>query len=141
MNENAASTKREALIAELLGDVQVAIGQLERAIVTGQKLDGTLERNTTALTTATEKYRLQVDDMAARLRVETAAMLTRTTEHAAAALVGKQTLVLQEAATNAVRKAIQDGLGRRLRQYFVIAVLVSGALSAVIVIAAIKLTT
>ena len=139
MNEKAASTKREALIAELLGDVQVAIVQLEKAISAGQKLDGTLERNTISLTTATEKYRLQVDDMAARLRVETAAMLTKTTEHAATALVGKQTAVLQDAATNAVSKAIRDGLGSRLRKYFAIAVIASGLLSAVIVIVASRL--
>ena len=139
MNEKAASTKREALIAELLGDVQVAIVQLEKAISAGQKLDSTLERNTISLTTATEKYRLQVDDMAARLRVETAAMLTKTTEHAATALVGKQTAVLQDAATNAVSKAIRDGLGSRLRKYFAIAVIASGLLSAVIVIVASRL--
>ena len=136
MSDSKPSNTRETLIAELLGDVQVAIGQLERAIVAGQKLDGTLERNTISLTTATEKYRLQVDDMAARFRVETAAMLTKTTEHAATALVGKQTAVLQDAATNAVRKAIQDGLGSRLRKYFAIAVIASGIISGAIVVVA-----
>ena len=136
MSDSKPSNTRETLIAELLGDVQVAIGQLERAIVAGQKLDGTLERNTNSLTTATEKYRQQVDDMAARLRVETAAMLTKTTEHAATALVGKQTAVLQDAATNAVRKAIQDGLGSRLRKYFAIAVIASGIISGAIVVVA-----
>ena len=139
MSEKAASTKREALIAEMLGDVQVAIAQLERAIAAADRLDGTLSANTNALTAATEKYRLQVDDIAARLRVETAAMLTKATEHAANALVGKQTTVLQEAATKAVRKAIQDGLGSRLRKYFAIAVVASGILSAAIVIVASKL--
>ena len=141
MSDKPPSTTREALIAEMLGDLQVAIGRLEEAIAAGNRLDNTLGVSTQALTTATENYRVQINDMVARLRVETSAMLTKTTEHAANALVGKQTVVLQEAATNAVRKAIQDGLGRRVRKYFVIAVLVSGALSAVIVIAAIKLTT
>ena len=63
-------------------------------------------------------------------------MLTKTTEHAATALVGQQTAVLQDAATNAVRKAIQDGLGSRLRKYFAIAVIASGIISGAIVVVA-----
>ena len=137
---NSPSTAREAMIAEILGDLEVAIDRLEEAIAAGNRLDKTLGVSTQALTTAGENYRVQINDMVARLRVETSAMLIKTTEHAANALVGKQTLVLQAAATNAVRKAIQDGLGRRLRKYFVIAVLLSGVLSAAIVIAAITLS-
>lgn len=138
MSDAKPSTTRDALIAELLGDLQGAIGKLEQAIEAGNRLDKALGGSTNALTAATEKYRLLIDDMAARLRVETAAMLKTATEHAANALVGQQTAVLQQAATGAVSKAIQDGLGSRLRKYFVMGVLVSGVLSAALVIVAFK---
>ena len=103
MSGQAPSTTREALLAEMLGDVQIAINKLDTAIEAGRGLDGALSASTASLNAASENYRAQVNDMMARLRVETATMLTKTTEHAANALVGKQTVVLQEAATNAVR--------------------------------------
>ena len=138
MSGQAPSTTREALLAEMLGDVQIAINKLDTAIEAGRGLDGALSASTASLNAASENYRAQVNDMMARLRVETATMLTKTTEHAANALVGKQTVVLQEAATNAVRQAIADGIGRRASLYLVIGSLGSALVSATIVIVAVK---
>ena len=138
MSGQAPSTTREALLAEMLGDVQIAINKLDTAIEAGRGLDGALSASTASLNAASENYRAQVNDMMARLRVETATMLTKTTEHAANALVGKQTVVLQEAATNAVRQAIADGIGRRVGLYWVIGSLGSALVSATIVIVAVK---
>ena len=138
MSGQAPSTTREALLAEMLGDVQIAINKLDTAIEAGRGLDGALSASTASLNAASENYRAQVNDMMARLRVETATMLTKTTEHAANALVGKQTVVLQEAATNAVRQAIADGIGRRAGLYWVIGSLGSALVSATIVIVAVK---
>ena len=138
MSGQAPSTTREALLAEMLGDVQIAINKLDTAIEAGRGLDGALSASTASLNAASENYRAQVNDMMARLRVETATMLTKTTEHAANALVGKQTVVLQEAATNAVRQAIADGIGRRAGLYWVIGSLGSALVSAAIVIVAVK---
>lgn len=138
MSGQAPSTTREALLAEMLGDVQIAINKLDTAIEAGRGLDGALSASTASLNAASENYRAQVNDMMARLRVETATMLTKTTEHAANALVGKQTVVLQEAATNAVRQAIADGIGRRVGLYWVIGSLGSALVCAAIVIVAVK---
>ena len=139
MSDKPPSNTREALIAELLGDVQLAIDKADNAIAAAGALDKTLGASTAALNSAIENYRAQVNDMMARLRVETATMLTKTTEHAANALVGKQTVVLQEAATNAVRQAIADGIGRRAGFYFAISSLGSALISAAIVIVAVKI--
>ena len=139
MSDKPPSNTREALIAELLGDVQLAIDKADNAIAAAGALDKTLGASTAALNSAIENYRAQVNDMMARLRVETATMLTKTTEHAANALVGKQTVVLQEAATNAVRQAIADGIGRRAGFYLAIGSLGSALISATIVIVAVKI--
>ena len=139
MSDKPPSNTREALIAELLGDVQLAIDKADNAIAAAGALDKTLGASTAALNSAIENYRAQVNDMMARLRVETATMLTKTTEHAANALVGKQTVVLQEAATNAVRQAIADGIGRRAGLYLAIGSLGSALISATIVIVAVKI--
>lgn len=131
---------RDALMAELFGEVDTLLSRCEAIPKELSQVANDLGANTNALLAATEKHRAQVDDMIARVRVETAAMLTKTTEHAANALVGQQTAVLQQAASSAVNKAIHDGLGSRLRKYFVVAVLVAAVLSAAIVIAAMKLS-
>lgn len=67
-------------------------------------------------------------------------MLRQSSEHAANSMVGMQTAVLQEAAANAVRQAIHNGLGSRLRTYFAFAAITSGLLSAVTVMLTLKLT-
>jgi hypothetical protein len=73
------------------------------------------------------------------MRLEIATMMKTTTEQAAQAVVSQQTVVLQQAAATAVYKAIQTGLGTRLRKYFAIGVIASGVISAMIVMVAIKL--
>lgn len=123
----------------MLGDVHTAIGKLDSAMLAADHLGARLDASTKALTTATEDYRSQIDDTAARLRAETSVMLKQSSEHAAKAMVGMQTAVLQEAATNAVRKAVHDGLSSRLYTYAVISVIVSGLVSAAIVVAVLKL--
>lgn len=123
----------------MLGDVHTAIGKLDSAMSAADHLGARLDASTQALTKATEDYRSQIDDTAARLRAETSAMLKQSSEHAAKAMVGMQTAVLQEAATNAVRKAVHDGLSSRLYAYVVISVIVSGLMSAAIVVAVLKL--
>ena len=139
MSETKPSTTREALIAELLGDIHVATQKITDAVAAATALENTMGASSAALITATENYRAGVNDMLARVRVETSAMLTTTTEHAAAAVVGQQTAVLQAAATAAVQTAIAEGLGDKLRLYLICGVLASGALSACLVVLALKL--
>jgi hypothetical protein len=139
MSEGKPGTTREALIAEMLGDLQVASGKLDQAVATAARMTDRIDASTRSLNVATGEYRTAVDDMAARFRLEIATLMQTATAHAAKAVVSQQTAVLQQAAAAAVQKAIQDGLGSRLRKYFAVAVIASGVISAGIVMTAIKL--
>jgi len=103
------SNAREALLAELLGDVQALLVRLEQA-------DHSAKATADAVTEATARYRGQVDELVSRLRAETAAIVLKTTEHAAHSLVGQQQATLQKAATLAMQQAITAQVLRRTRQ-------------------------
>lgn len=119
------STAREALLAELLGDVKDAIGRLDALRSELAKADAGTRATADALTTATKQYQTQIDDLVARLRVEMASIITRTTEHAARTLVSQQTQVLQQSATDAIRQALTTTAIRRTRRDWATLTLIS----------------
>lgn len=109
------STTREALLAELLGDVRVALDRMDSLHEDLNAVDSSARQTATALTEATREYRAQVDDLVAKLRVEMAAIILKTTEHAAKTLVSQQTQTLQQAANQAFKQALTVELIRRTR--------------------------
>lgn len=119
------STAREALLAELLGDVHRLIERVESA-------DKSARATAEALTEATAQYRGQVDEMTARLRAETASIITQTTDHAAKALVGQQAATLQKAATIAMEKTLSAQLLKRTRRDWLGAALVGAATGGIV---------
>ena len=120
MNARPPSTAKEALIAELLGDVQVVLGRLEQA-------DTSIKATTAALNEATAQYRGQVDGMVAKLRAETANVIMQATEQAAKTMVGQQTETLQKAATAAMQKALSVEVLKRTRRDWFGAVILAAA--------------
>lgn len=125
------SNAKEALLAELLGDVQVLLGRLEQA-------DQSAKATASAVTEATAKYREQVDELVTRLRTETASIVLKTTEHAAQSLVGQQQATLQKAATQAMQQAINTQMLKRTRRDWFMAAAVgamSGSASALAMLA------
>lgn len=119
------STAREALLAELLGDVHRLIERVESA-------DKSARATAEALTEATTQYRGQVDEMTARLRAETASIITQTTDHAAKALVGQQAATLQKAAAIAMEKTLSVQLLKRTRRDWLSAAAVGAAVGALV---------
>lgn len=115
------SNAREALLAELLGDVQVLLARLEEA-------DRSAKATAAAVTDATAQYRGQVDDLVNKLRAETASIVLKTTEHAAQSLVGQQQATLQKAATQAMQQALSDQVLRRTRRDWMLGA-IGGALT------------
>lgn len=109
------SNAREALLAELLGDVQEVLARLEQA-------DQSAKATAAAVTDATAQYRGQVDELVNRLRTETASIVLKTTEHAAQSLVGQQQATLQKAATQAMQQALSEQVLRRTRRDWLLAV-------------------
>jgi len=112
------SNAKEALLAELLGDVQVLLTRLEQA-------DQSARATAAAVTDATAQYRSQVDELVKKLRTETASIVLKTTEHAAQSLVGQQQGTLQKAATQAMQQALSAQVLRRTRRDWMIAVVCS----------------
>ena len=107
-------TAREALLAELLGDVQILLGRLELA-------DKSAKETAIAVTQATAQYRSQVDELVGKLRTETASIIMKTTEHAAQSLVGQQQETLQKAASQAMHSALSEQLLKRSRRDWLMA--------------------
>ena len=106
---NKPGTAREALLAELLGDVQILLGRLELA-------DKSAKETAIAVTQATAQYRSQVDELVGKLRTETASIILKTTEHAAQSLVGQQQETLQKAASQAMQSALTEQVLKRSRR-------------------------
>lgn len=122
MNVRPPSTAKEALIAELLGDVQILLGRLEQA-------DNSTKATTAALNEATALYQGQVDGMVAKLRAETANVIMQATEQAAKTMVGQQTETLQKAATAAMQKALSVEVLKRTRRDWFGAVLLTATIA------------
>jgi hypothetical protein len=125
MSGRPPATAKEALIAELLGDVQILLGRLEQA-------DTSTKATTAALNEATAQYRGQVDGMVAKLRAETANVIMQATEQAAKTLVSQQTETLQKAATAAMQKALSAEVLKRTRRDWFAAVLIAAAMGALV---------
>jgi vacuolar-type H+-ATPase subunit H len=116
---------KEALIAELLGDVHLLIERVEKA-------DASAKATAQALNEATAGYRTQVDDLTERLRSETAKIITQTTEHAAQSLVSQQASTLQKAATQAMDKALTAQLLKRTWLDWLTAAMIGGLSGALV---------
>ncbi|MGL5181887.1 hypothetical protein [Herbaspirillum huttiense] len=122
------SNAREALLAELLGDVQEVLARLEQA-------DQSAKATAAAVTDATAQYRGQVDELVNRLRTETANIVLKTTEHAAQSLVGQQQATLQKAATQAMQQALSEQVLRRTRRDWMLAVFLAALTGSAVTLA------
>lgn len=114
MNDRV-STTREALLAELLGDVNLALDRIDDLRRELNAVDASARATADALTEATKVYRAQVDDSVSRLRLEMSAVIVKATEHAAKTLVGQQTATLQQAARLALKQALTVEMIQRTR--------------------------
>jgi hypothetical protein len=118
-------TAKEALLAEVLGDIQLLLERVELA-------DNSARETAQALNEATAAYRTQVDDIATRLRSETASIINLTTEHAARSLVGQQALTLEQAAKVAMQKVLTEQLLKRTRRDWLAAAAIGGLTGALV---------
>ena len=128
-------------MAELFGDVDQLLHRCEAIPAQVAAAAERITTSTQALDGAGEQYRARINEIAERMRGETAAMLVRVTDQAATTLVQKQTAFLQEAATVAIRNAMDRELGTKLRQYHVRllgTIVACSILSAVIVVGAVS---
>jgi hypothetical protein len=127
MNEKPSNT-REALMAELLGDIQHAIDRLEAA-------DKSARDTAAAVSAATAQYQTKADELVNRLRAETENIVLKTTAHAAQALVGQQQATLQAAATAAMKQTLNEQFMKRSQRDWLIAFACGGLVGAVAALA------
>lgn len=146
-----ARTAREALIAEMLGDIDGLMARIEAmpAIVAGaeEKIAGTVA----ALNDAGDKYRLAVTAFTEQAKTELSEHLDRQQARIAANTVEEQRAAIQEAARLAFRKEaaseaaafgaalaattkeIQKARKSRLLDQLIVALVSSGITAAVVV--------
>lgn len=109
------SNTREALIAELLGDMSAVLDRSTAVLQGIKEAEASTLVTTEALREATQNYRSQVDEQVTRLRAETSNMIARATDAAARAVVGQQTAVLERAANAAIQKVFQGEVMKQAR--------------------------
>lgn len=101
-------TTREALIAELLGDLDTLYARAERLPQAVAESEAKLIGTVTALNEAGDKYRLAVTAFTEQARTELTEYLQRKAGDIAAKTVEEQRAALQEAARAAFRSEASD---------------------------------
>jgi DsbC/DsbD-like thiol-disulfide interchange protein len=121
----ASTTAREALLAELIGDVQTLWEKLDAA-------SGSATATAEALHKATQAHEAQIDITLDKVRHEFGRLILQTTEKAAAALVAPQTDALQAAAVKAMSQALTQSVRARARRDHMQLAALAGATGAVV---------
>lgn len=119
-----STTAREALLAELIGDVQKLWEKLDAA-------SGSATATADALQKATQAHEAQIDATLDRVRLEFGRLILQTTEKAAEALVAPQTNALQAAAVRAMSLALTSSVRARTRREQLQLAALAGAVGAV----------
>lgn len=114
------SNTREALIAELLGDMSAVLDRSTAVLQGIKEAEASTLVTTEALREATRNYRSQVDEQVTRLRAETSNMIAKATDAAAQAVVGQQTAVLERAASAAIQKAFQGEVMKKAHMRWIL---------------------
>lgn len=108
-------TVRQALMAELLDDLQRMADRVEALRDLQDRSEAHAKNTAQSLLQASNQFRASVDDTLARLRVEFAALMASATEHAARSVVGEQAQVLERAAMAAVSQSLTREAIKRSR--------------------------
>lgn len=100
------STAKEALLAELLGDVLALLQKAESVGIEVRAAAELAQASATALQLESERHREGVDDMLKRTRVEFATLLSTTMDSMVAQLATRQGKALEAAAVKAIASAV-----------------------------------
>lgn len=101
---SGAQTVREALIAELLGDVDAIMARIEAMPATLAGAEDRVAATVAALNEAGDKYRLAVTAFTEQAKAELSEHLDRQQAKIAASRIEEQTAAIEEAARLAFRK-------------------------------------
>jgi hypothetical protein len=139
MTDFNPSTKREALLAEVLGDVHVVLKKIDLMTHNVATLDKTMALSTAALAAASDDHRRTVNETVEILRREVAKMLIDATTQAANQLVTQQSKVLEMAAIETIRGPVFAQWRKQNKQIALIIVASTSLLTATLTVALIKI--
>lgn len=105
---NAPRTAREALIAEMLGDLDTLLARVEALPVLVASAEDKLTGTVAALENAGDKYRMAVTAVTEQAKAELSDYLDRKTAAALTKTVEEQRAAIQEAARMAFRSEASD---------------------------------
>jgi hypothetical protein len=121
---NSPRTTREALIAEMLGDLDLLLARVEALPVLVTTSEERLTSTVKALDNAGDKYRIAITAFTEQAKTELAEYLDRKTIEASSKTVEEQRAAIQEAArmafcSEASDKAVNLGLvlGEAIKQF------------------------
>ena len=121
---NSPRTAREALIAEMLGDLDLLLARVEALPVLVATAEERLTSTVTALDNAGDKYRMAITAFTEQAKMELAEYLDRKTIEVSLKTVEEQRAAIQEAArvafcSEASDKAVNLGLvlGEAAKQF------------------------
>jgi hypothetical protein len=139
MTDFNPSTKREALLAEVLGDVHVVLKKIDLMTHNVATLDKTMALSTAALTAASDDHRKTVNETVEILRREVAKILIDATTQAASQLVTQQSKVLEKAAIETIRGPVFAQWRKQNKQIALIIVASTSLVTATLTVALIKI--
>lgn len=102
------NTAREALIAEMLGDLDAIIERAERLPAIVEAAEGKLSATATALENAGDRYRLAVTAFNDQAKAELSEYLDRKTTQAVAKTLEESKAAMQDAARQAFRSEASE---------------------------------
>lgn len=105
---NSPRTAREALIAEMLGDLDLLLARVEALPVLVATAEGRLTSTVTALDNAGDKYRMAITAFTEQAKTDLAEYLDRKTIEVSSKTVEEQRAAIQEAARVAFRSEASD---------------------------------
>ena len=105
---NSPRTTREALIAEMLGDLDLLLARVEALPALVASAEERLTSTVTALDNAGDKYRMAITAFTEQAKTELAEYLDRKTIEVSSKTVEEQRAAIQEAARVAFRSEASD---------------------------------
>ena len=105
---NSPRTAREALIAEMLGDLDLLLARVEALPALIANTEERLTSTVTALDNAGDKYRMAITAFTEQAKTELAEYLDRKTIEVSSKTVEEQRAAIQEAAHMAFRSEASD---------------------------------
>ena len=105
---NSPRTAREALIAEMLGDLDLLLARVEALPALVASAEERLTNTVTVLDNAGDKYRMAITAFTEQAKTELAEYLDRKTIEVSSKTVDEQRAAIQEAARAAFRSEASD---------------------------------